>query len=346
MKRLFISSFFSVIFLSFIACDSKKTDNSLTIGMISDIGTIEDKSFNQNTWEGIVKFAKEHNIPKKNYSYANSATPEDYIVNLSTFADKKMDLIVTPGYYFRKAVSTVAPKYPNQKFLLIDSISDKLENVSSVRFAENEGSFLVGVATALKAKEMNIDKVGFIGGMDVPVVQSFEAGFIEGIKVINPNIKVFVEFANDFANPTKGQRIASKMFDKGLKIIFNVAGSTGNGIIKEAKKRVQRGQEVWVLGCDKDQYDEGIYKDDKSVVLTSMVKNLDVVVYDTLTDVKNGKFKSGYKFYTLKDNGVNLPKKNPNLKDEWLEIVKKYKDDIIKGKILVPLTPKRIENSK
>ncbi len=342
IKKILLLCFFAI---TLISCDSKK-DNNIKVAMVSDIGSIDDKSFNQNTWEGIVKYAKENNLPRKNYTFANSPTKEDYIVNLSNFADEHFDLIIACGYYFEKHINIVGSKYPNQNFLLIDAIAKTNKNVLSITFNSNEGSFLVGVAAALKANEMGLNKVGFLGGVDEYLVQAFEAGFVSGVEAVNPNIKVFIEYANDFANPMKGQQIASKMYDKGVNIIFNVAGSTGNGLIKEAKKRAKMGDDVWVIGVDKDQYKEGIYEKEKSVILTSMIKRVDIATYDTIKLVKNGKFKGGHKIYGLKSKGVSLPSKNPNLKNEWLKVIQKYKDEIINGKIVISKKPKRIKDIK
>ncbi len=340
MNRMLL--FLLVVFISFSfnSCDSKKDKNDISVVLVSGIGSIDDKSFNQSAWEGILKYAKENNMPKENYIHTNPARTEDFVITLANFADEKRTLIIALAYYLKDAVDIVSSKYPNQKFLLFDSISKPNKNISSITFAANEGSFLVGICAALKADEMNLKKVGFLGGMNSKPIQEFEAGFKAGVKIINPNIKVFSFFADDFANPTKGQKIASKMYDKGINIIFNVAATTGNGLIKEAKKRASLGDDVWVVGVDKDQYKYGIYKEGKSVILTSMMKRLDIAVYDTLSSLKKGEFQAGVTLYSLKNNGVSLPKNNPNLKTQWLEIVEKYKNDIINEKIVVPNTVK------
>ncbi len=350
MKYIWKLLLVSIVFFGFTACQDKKENQAktqsgekkLTLAMISDIGNIDDRSFNQNTWEGILRYVKEANLPKENYSHTSSHKPEDYINNLSHFADKGIDLIVSPGYYFIGPVNKVAPKYPKQKFLLIDGVSSDTTNVLSVTFATNEGSYLAGVCTAFKAKEMGVDRVGFLGGIDGDIVQSFEAGFIEGIKVIDSNIKIEVRHADDFANPTKGQRIASQMYDDGIKIIFNVAGNTGNGLIREAKRRAKLGEDVWVVGVDQDQYEDGIWEEGKSVILTSVLKKLDIATYTTIKAVENGTFKAGQKVYSLKNDGVGLPKINPNLKEEWIKVANKYRQDIIDGKIKVSLKPARV----
>ncbi len=350
MKKslLFLLSLILVFSSSACGQDSESVNNSkLKIGLVIAISGVDDKSFNQSTWEGIEKYAKENNLPSENYSYTNSRKDDDFIINLSDFADSNADLIIGPGYYFNEPITIVSNKYPNSKFLILDAVIDGEKNsgnVMSITFAEHEGSFLVGVVTALKAEELGLDSVAFIGGKDVPIVQHFEAGYIAGIKAINPEIDVNVEYADDFSNPIKGQELAQKLYNNGEKIIFNVAGSTGNGIIKEAVSRNQNGEEVWVIGVDKDQYEEGIYKDDKSCVLTSMVKHLDIATYNTLQAVEDGNFKGEHIIYSLKDQGVGLPKQNPNLKDEWLTTAKEFEQKIINKEIVVPELPDRLSN--
>ncbi len=342
MKKIFYVLLLILIGIGFIVVSYNQNKKDIKVALVCDVGNIDDKSFNQNAWEGILRYAKDNNLSKKNYMFATSPAKEDYVVNLSTFSDRKdIDLIIATGYFFEQPISIVASRYPNQNFLLIDAISKTDKNILSVTFNMNEGSFLVGVAAALKANSMSLDKIGFLGGVDGYIVQSFEAGFLEGIKTINPNIKVFIEYANDFANPTKGQQIASKMYDDGINIIFNVAGYTGTGLIKEAKRRAKKGEDVWVIGVDKDQYEEGIYAAGKSVILTSMLKKIDSIIYNSIDLVKQGEFKGGSKVYGLKDRFIGLPQNNPNLKEEWLKIIKTYKDDIVSGKIIVPNKPFR-----
>ncbi len=337
MKRVLSLLLLFFVSFIFISCDKKqKSEKDFSIAMVSGLGSVDDKSFNQTAWKGVLKYAEENNLPRKNYTHTNPARPEDFIVTLSDFADEHRSVIIALAYYLKDAVDIVSSKYPKQKFFLFDAMANTDKNVSSVSFAANEGSFLVGVCAALKASEMKIDKVGFLGGFNIKVIQEFEAGFRAGVKSINSNIKVVSVFANDFVNPSKGAKIASKMYDEGINIIFNVAGSTGNGLIKEAKRRANLGQNVWVIGVDKDQYEYGVYKEDKSVILTSMIKKLDVAVYDAISLVAKGEFKGGHKVYSLKNNGIGLPKNNPNLKSQWVKIVKKYKQDIIDEKIVVP----------
>ncbi len=321
---------FTLIFL--ISCENKQ-EKQLKIIMLSDISGIDDKSFKANIWQGVLMYAKEHNLPKNNYAFSLSSTQEDMIENISNFADMNTDLIITSGILFQKPLSKVAPKYPKQKFLAFDVWDNTLKNVATSNFLVNEASYLAGICAALKAKELNSDKIGFLGGMDIDPIRDFLSGYEAGAKKINKNIQIISKFVGDFANPTKGEEFAKDMFSDGIKIIFNVAGSTGNGLIKEAKRRALKNEQAWVIGVDKDQYEDGLYGPNKSVILTSVLKRLDVATYQTILDVQNGNFTNGAKVYSLKNHGVGIPEQNPNLKPKWLEIVNKSKSDIIAGKI-------------
>ncbi len=347
MKKVCMLFMLGICAFSFLSCESKKKSDKpnvedISIAMVSNLGGINDRSFNQNTWEGILRFVNENNLPHENYTYVTVRKNEDYITGLSNFADEHKTLIVGSGYEFGEPINKVASKYPNQKFLLIDALPIQTNNILSVTFATEQGSFLAGIIAALKAKQMGVKTVGFLGGGDGVIVQSFEAGYIAGVKTIDPDMEVVVRYVGDFANPSKGQKIASAMFNNGIKIIFGVAGASGNGLIKEAKKRARMDEDIWVIGVDRDQYEDGIYAFKKSIILTSSLKKLDVAAHDALKSIKNGNFKPGHLVYSLKNNGVGLPKNNPNLKDEWMKVVERYRKDIINGKIKVPLKPQRV----
>lgn len=344
MKKV-LALLLAVVMIASLAIGCTTTEKEaadITVGLVTDVGGIDDKSFNQGTWEGILRFAEDFNVAEGDYKYSQSATDADYVTNLSTFADDELDLIVAPGFLFFDAMTEVATKYPDQKFLLIDSVVD-LPNVASAVFAEHEGSFLVGVAAALKAKDAGKDTVGFIGGMDFDLIQKFEAGFEAGVAAVDANMTVLIEYAGDFANPAIGQTLAAKMYDEGAYVIYHAAGGTGNGMIKEAKDRVANGQDVWAIGVDKDQYADGIYEGDKSVVLTSMMKRVDTAAYNVSEKVLNGEFNGGVLVFTLANDGVGIPAENPNLTDAWTKEIKGFADKIIAGEITVPVLPNRLK---
>jgi basic membrane protein A len=308
------------------------------VGLVTDVGGIDDKSFNQGTWEGIVKFAADNKLPRANYKYLQSSAEADYVPNLSTFADEALNLIIAPGFLFEKAMGDVAANYPTRKFLIIDSVVGK-PNVASAVFAEHEGSFLVGVAAALKAKADGKTVLGFIGGMKFPLIEKFQAGFEQGVKAVDPSLKILVDYAGDFAAPDKGQALAQKQFNAGAYIIFHAAGGTGNGMIKEAKERSQKGDVRWAIGVDKDQYSDGVYGT-KSAVLTSMMKRVDVAAYEVSKMTMQGKFPGGQVLvFSLANDGVGIPEKNPNLSNDIVAKVKEFSVRIKSGALKVSEIP-------
>ena len=312
-----------------------------TVGLVTDVGGIDDKSFNQGTWEGILEFATETGAQTK---YLQSDSDADYIPNLSNFSDEELDIIIAPGFLFEAALTEVATNFPDQKYLIIDMVIADKPNVASAVFAEEQGSFLVGVAAALKAQEAGKDTVGFIGGMDFDLIQKFEAGFEAGVAAVDPNMTVLVEYAGDFSNAPIGQTLAAKMYDQGAYIIFHAAGGTGNGLIKEARDRRTNGEDVWAIGVDKDQYEDGIYEGDMSAVLTSMMKRVDVAAHDVAEMTFNGNFPGGgILVFDLTNQGVGIPESNPNLSDAIVEEVKTYEGKVVAGEIEVPVLPNRLK---
>ena len=318
---------------------AEKPAKAFVVGLVTDVGGVDDKSFNQSAWEGIQRFKKDFNIDIK---YLQSETDANYIPNLSTLADEELDIIVAAGFLFEQPLTEVAGKFPNQKFLLIDSVISDRSNVASAVFAANEGSFLVGVAAALKTKEMKKNAVGYIVGMDFSIMREFEAGFEAGVKAIDPDMKLYVEIADSFSDAQKGQTLAAKLYDLGVGVIYHAAGSTGNGVIKEAKDRRLNGQDVWVIGVDKDQYEEGIYDGPHSATLTSMLKRVDTAAYDVSKMVYENKFPGGQTIlFNLSNKGVGIPEKNPNLDDATVAKIHEFEQKIVAKELVVPIAPTR-----
>lgn len=238
---------------------------------------------------------------------------------------------------------SVADAYPDQKFLVIDVNwidVEKYPNVKQVAFKEQEGSFLVGVVAALKAKELNEDTVGYITGADSSTMLKFYAGYQAGVWAVDPDMKVLYDNANSFDNIALGKTLAEKQFAK-CSVIFHAAGAVGNGVIEVAKEATSKGNEKWVIGVDCDQYEQGLYDEakTKSVILTSMLKRIDLAAYDACKEVLNQEFKGGVYTYDFKNNGVGLPEQNPNLTKETLQIVNDYKQKVMDGKITLEEKP-------
>jgi basic membrane protein A len=247
-----------------------------------------------------------------------------------------------PGFLFEDSLIEAAANYPEQQFLILDMVVDA-DNVASAVFAEHEGSFLVGVAAALKAQAAGEDTVGFIGGMDFGLIQKFEAGFEAGVWAVDPTMTVLVDYAGSFTDAQIGQTLAAKQFDAGAYVIFHAAGGTGNGLISEAKDRRLAGDDVWAIGVDKDQYDDGIYEGTNSAVLTSMMKRVDVAAYLVSVDTYEGNFPGGEILtFDLSNDGVGIPESNPNLSAAIVSEVADYKAGILDGTYTVPTVPSRL----
>ncbi|ABR49710.1 basic membrane lipoprotein [Alkaliphilus metalliredigens QYMF] len=310
------------------------------VGLVTDVGGIDDKSFNQGTWEGVERFAAEFGSDK---NFLQSEEDADYLPNLSAFADEGADLIVAPGFLFLESLAEAASNFPNQKFLLIDEVVDA-PNVVSAVFSEEEGSFLVGVAAALKAQEAGQDTVGYIGGIDFELIQRFEAGFEAGVWAVDPDMTVLVEYAGAFDSAQTGQALAARLYDQGAYVIYHAAGGTGNGLIREARDRRLNGEDVWAIGVDKDQFEDGIYEGDSSAVLTSMMKRVDVAAYDIAKMALEGNFPGGEVYvFNLENEGVGLPENNPNLSDEIVTQVRSYIPQVVSGELEVPTLPVRLQ---
>ncbi|WP_338553850.1 BMP family ABC transporter substrate-binding protein [Paenibacillus sp. KS-LC4] len=305
---------------------STEAGAKLKIGMVTDTGGVNDKSFNQSAWDGLQRISKDTGSETK---YLESKGDADMEPNLRAFISEKYDMIWGVGFLFQDAMGKVAKDNPDSKFGIIDSAVDA-PNVVSVNFAANEGSFLVGVVAGLTTKT---NKIGFVGGMEIPSVTVFEAGFNAGVAAVNPEAKVIRNYTGEFNKPDLGKAAAAVMYNDGVDIIFQVAGGTGNGVFNEATARKKAGQDVWVIGVDKDQSIEF----GNEVTLTSMLKGVEAAIYQVSNDLINGKWEGGKSVVLgLKDGAVGLPESNPNVSEEIMKKVEDYKQQIISGSLVVP----------
>lgn len=311
----------------------------ISVGFVTDMGGIDDRSFNQGSYEGIQRFAKDQKLGDQCIKYLESKTEADYVTNLSTLSDEGFDLVVAAGYLFVDAMNQVSDQYPDTKYLVIDAAVEK-DNVQSALFAANETSYLAGVAAAMKAKELGSNDIGFIGGAEGEVIGEFQAGFEQGALAVNPDAKIYVDYAGSFDDAGTAQTLAAKQYDAGVKVIFHAAGNAGNGVIKEAQTRTQNDEEVYVVGVDKDQYETGLIEGtDKSVILTSALKRVDEATYQAAQSLLDGNFKAGIINYTFKEEGIGYPEENPNLDESITTALDKAIEDIKAGTITVEHTP-------
>jgi basic membrane protein A and related proteins len=295
------------------------------LAIVYDAGGKFDKSFNQSAFEGAERFKKETKIPYIEVQ-ANSDTQAEQVMR--GLARKKLDMIAAIGFSQTQAVAKVAKEFPNVKFVLIDSIAPGA-NVNSIMFKEQEGSYLVGVAAAMASKSK---KIGFVGGMDIPLIRAFACGYGQGAKAQQPKIDIMQNMVGTTSaawnDPAKGGELARQQFDRGADVVFAVAGGSGMGALQMAKEKGKL-----AIGVDSNQN----YLHPGSM-LTSMVKRVDLAVYDSFMQVKNGTWKAGVTHKGLKEGGVDWVLDKDNRKVVTPEMEKRVngvKADIINGKIKV-----------
>ncbi|SDX75689.1 BMP family protein [Paenibacillus sp. CF384] len=323
------------------------TKASFKAGMVTDSGTIDDKSFNQGTWEGLQRATKDLGVESK-YLKPAGTTEADYLKEIGNLYDAGFKVIVAPGFKFETAIFAAQDKYKDAKFVLIDGAPHTAddftpvvkENTVSIFFAEHESGFLAGVATALQLKE---GEAGFIGGMEIPAVQKFNWGFQQGVKYANDNLgtkisikKENVVYQGSFDNVAAGGQLAAQMYDRGVKVIFTAAGGVGVGAINEAKTRAKAGKEVWIVGVDGDQFKDGVYEGDKSIIITSAMKKVSSASFDMMKAEQEGTFPGGQTLtFDIKNDGVGLPAENPNLSEDTMTKVNEVSAKMKSGDIKV-----------
>lgn len=312
------------------------SSSGLSVGVVFDIGGRGDKSFNDGAYAGAdsaVKFLK----PLVRYIEPGEGADREAAMRL--LAAEKMNLVIGVGFIFTDDINTLAREYPNTSFAGVDyAVSTDANgnpimpapNVAALKFREEEGSFLVGAIAAMVSKSK---KVGFLGGMDIPLIHKFEAGYRAGVKAVCADCEVLSAYAGvtpaAFANPGKGKEIALSQYDKGADIIYHVSGATGQGLFEAARQRKKL-----AIGVDSDQYAEA-----PGFVLTSMLKGINTATYDVIARKKAGTFTGGIYSYGLKENGVGYVYDERNkamIPDSVRARVETLRQDIIDGKIKVP----------
>lgn len=259
--------------------------------MVTDVGGLGDKSFNDSAHRGLVAAGEKFHA---RVTVLQSHAFTDYEPNLSALAQQKNDLIVAVGFLMHDAVDSVAPRFPSARFAIVDSVVDR-PNVTSVTFKEEESSFLAGIAAALATKKT---AVAFLGGIDSPLIEKFLAGYEAGVESANPRLKVLVKYTGSFDDVAAGKEYASLLFQQGADIIYVAAGKCGIGAIDEVKS-MPAGN--FVIGVDSDQ--DGLAP---GKVLTSALKHVDNAVSALASDVATGKTLSARIVLGLKEGGVGI----------------------------------------
>lgn len=306
--------------------ETPAAEKALKVGMVTDVGGVNDESFNQSAWEGLVRAKDDLGI---DVNYIESKQDADYQTNLETMIDSESDLIWGIGYKMGDALLESAKQNPDQKYAIIDySYGDATpENIVGVLFHQEQCSFLVGY---IAGKMTETNKVGFVGGMTGALIEQFEAGYKAGVKYANPDAKVASQYAESFSDAAKGKAIAQKMYNDGADIVFHAAGNVGSGVIEAANEMGK-----WAIGVDRDQ---NYLAPDH--VLTSAMKLVGSGTYNITKDLMDGKWAGGTTVdYGVAEQGVGIaPTSTKHVPAEILEKVTNIESKIASGEIVVPLT--------
>ncbi len=325
------------------SCNTKteaKKDCQIKVGIVFDIGGKNDRSFNAAAWEGVKRAERELPICLNDVEPGNPTSIEPA---MRAFAERNFDLIIGIGFAQGPIMQKVAQDYPNIKFAIVDGVifekdgKTPKQNVASLVFREHEGSYLVGMIAAHKSKT---GVLGFVGGMDIPLIHRFETGYEEGAKSVNPNIKVIDNYVgvtdSAWNNPGKGKELALSQINQGADVIFTAAGNSGLGAfdaVEQFGKNSNGEANKFVIGVDSNQNGQK-----PGFVLTSMVKRVDNAVYDVVKEVLGGQFKGGFHVFGLDKDGVAYAMDENNkmlISPEILQTVEEAKGKIIAGEIKV-----------
>ncbi len=297
------------------------------VGLVTDVGGVNDGSFNQSAWEGLQKAQSDFGIK---VNYLESKTDADYAPNIEAFMDEDADLIICVGYMLADATRAAAEANPDQKFAIIDDASIEMDNVTCLMFRQEQASYLVGYVAGMMT-ESNV--VGFELGMANDTMNQFGYGYCAGVLDANPDAKILQKNANSFGSSETGSSDATAMITNGADIIYHAAGATGIGVINKCQEAG-----IYAIGVDSDQSSIA-----PGTVLTSAMKRVDIAVYNCAEGVINGNLESGVKVYDLSAGGVDIAPTQDLLTDEVKAAVEDVKAKIISGEITVPASKDEFE---
>ena len=315
--------------------------SALKVGVAYDIGGRGDASFNDSAAAGLDRAIADIGVKKENTKElaASDAESEDSkLTRLRQLAQEGHNPIISVGFAYSDASAKIAAEFPNIQFAVVDGfVEGAPKNVTFLGFAEQEGSFLVGVIAALKSKDCTI---GFVGGVNIPLIQKFQAGFQQGVTTVAPDAKIVSKYITEagdltgFADAPKGQVAAKGLIDQGADVVYHAAGASGKGVFAAAKEA-----NVMAIGVDSDQYNQKTVAEYKDVIITSMLKRVDVAVFDYISAVATNNLAGLPPVFDLKVDGVGYSTSGGKIDDETKSWVDAYKQQIIDGKIKVETTP-------
>ncbi|MET9797100.1 BMP family lipoprotein [Nocardiopsis alba] len=351
MKRSNAAKFAAVAaasMLALTACDNAADDGSgdgsgdgdaaseLKVGLAYDVGGRGDRSFNDSAFRGLEQAAEELGVQTQDFEPSDGEPDSAKEERLTTMAEEGYDVIIAVGFAYEGAIQSVAPEYPEVDFAIVDSEVEGVDNVTSLVFAEEQASFLAGAAAALTTEE---DHVGFVGGVETPLIHKFEAGFVAGAKHVNEDINVEIDYLSQppdmsgFSDPARGREVAQAQYDRGADVIYHAAGASGNGVLESAVSN-----DFTFIGVDSDQY-VNAEDSQKPHVLTSAIKQVDVSVFELISAAADGDVEGGIQRFDLSDGGVDYTTSNEEAIEPIQEELDALKEQIVAGEIEVPTAP-------
>ncbi|MGH4052137.1 MAG: BMP family lipoprotein [Clostridium sp.] len=354
-KLIAVLTSVAVVATLFVGCKSTKEEvktetpttevakSDIMIGLSTDEGGLNDKSFNQSANEGVNKAKDEFGFT---YKPLESKQKEEFVGNLESLVEEGSDLTFAIGYQMKDAITDVANNHTDKNFAIVDDVVN-LPNVVSINFKEQEGSFLMGV---IAGKMTKTNKIGFIGGKDTELILRFETGFAAGVKSVNPEAAkgllssdgksagTTVKYADSFADAAKGYELAKSLYQGGCDVVYHAAGGVGLGLFKATQELKDNGKVVWAIGVDMDQAVK--VPEYADVILSSMIKRVDTATYNESKAQVENKFKGGTVISLgLKEEGVGIADtSSKNVPQAVLDEVKTYKDKVISEEVVVPAT--------
>jgi len=311
-------------------------EEQFTVAMVTDTGGVDDRSFNQSAWEGMQEWAEENGFGDDAIVYYQSEAENDYVPNLNTATTDGHDIIYGIGFLLEDPISTIAEQNPDRMYGIVDSVVD-MENVVSLNFNDHENSFLAGMAAALTTET---GKVGFIGGIEGPIIDRFQTGFTEGVAYVSEStgedIEVDIQYANSFSDTAAGQQIAAAMYSNGADVIFHAAGAVGNGVFQEARNRMEDGSDtdLWVIGVDRDQSAEGDWADG-NLTLASTIKQVGQAIKLSANEAMDDNFQGGENIsYGFAEGGIDFVT-HEDMPAEYVEQIEEARQLITDGELEV-----------
>ncbi|GHC91424.1 lipoprotein [Nocardiopsis terrae] len=351
MKRSNAAKFAAVAaagVLALTACDNAAEDtgdsgngggeeaSEIRVGLAFDVGGRGDRSFNDSAYRGLQQAADELGVETADFEPADGEADSDKQDRLANMAEEGFDVVIGVGFAYQEPMEAVAENYPDTNFAIVDSEVEGHDNITSLVFAEEQASFLAGAAAALTTEE---DHVGFVGGVETPLIHKFEAGYVAGVEHVNEDINVEVDYLSQppdmsgFSDPAQGREAAQAQYDRGADVIYHAAGASGNGVLQSAVDN-----EFTFIGVDSDQY-ENAEEQQKPYVLTSAIKQVDVAVFEMIKSVVEGDPQTGIQRFELADGGVDYTLSNEEAIEPIQEELDALKQEIIDGEIEVPTQP-------